>query len=71
MRAALSAIIEFVKGEPTIHLGKQYQVMTNEPAYDQQIANLLRYKVVRRARLSSCRAAFRRDERFVARGLFR
>jgi penicillin V acylase-like amidase (Ntn superfamily) len=39
-----SAIIEFIDGEPVVHLGRQYQVMTNEPAYDQQIANLLRYK---------------------------
>ena len=39
-----SAIIEFINGEPTVHMGKQYQVMTNEPAYDQQIANMLRYK---------------------------
>ena len=39
-----SAIIEFIDGEPTVHMGKQYQVMTNEPAYDKQIANMLRYK---------------------------
>ena len=39
-----SAIIEFIKGEPVVHLGRQYQVMTNEPTYDEQIANMLRYK---------------------------
>lgn len=39
-----SAIIEFIEGQPTIHMGKKYKVMTNEPAYDKQIANLLRYK---------------------------
>jgi len=39
-----SAIIEFIEGAPTIHLGRHYQVMTNEPAYDEQIANMLRYK---------------------------
>lgn len=39
-----SAIIEFIEGQPTIHLGKKYKVMTNEPAYDKQIANRLRYK---------------------------
>ena len=32
--------LEFIKGEPVVHLGRQYQVMTNEPAYDQQIANM-------------------------------
>lgn len=39
-----SAIIEFINGDPTVHLGRKYQVMTNEPTYDEQIANLLRYK---------------------------
>jgi choloylglycine hydrolase len=39
-----SAVIEFVDGQPVIHLGERYQVMTNEPSYDEQIANLLRYK---------------------------
>ena len=39
-----SAIIEFIKGEPVVHLGRQYQVMTNEPTYDEQVANMLRYK---------------------------
>jgi choloylglycine hydrolase len=39
-----SAIVEFVDGRPVIHLGERYQVMTNEPSYDRQIANLLRYK---------------------------
>jgi penicillin V acylase-like amidase (Ntn superfamily) len=39
-----SAIIEFINGEPVVHLSREYQVMTNEPAYDKQIANLLRYK---------------------------
>lgn len=39
-----SAIVEFIKGSPTVHMGRQYQVMTNEPAYDEQIANMLRYK---------------------------
>ena len=39
-----SAIIEFIKGEPVVHLGREYQVMTNEPTYDEQVANMLRYK---------------------------
>jgi choloylglycine hydrolase len=39
-----SAIVEFINGEPVVHLGREYQVMTNEPAYDKQIANMLRYK---------------------------
>ena len=39
-----SAIIEFIKGEANIYHGSQYRVMTNEPAYDIQLANLKRYQ---------------------------
>ena len=33
-----SAIIEYIDGELTIHEGYQYQVLTNAPPYDQQLA---------------------------------
>jgi penicillin V acylase-like amidase (Ntn superfamily) len=33
-----SAIIEYIDGEQVIHHGKQYQVMTNSPTFDQQLA---------------------------------
>lgn len=33
-----SAIFEYVQGKLVIHHGKQYQVMTNSPVYDKQIA---------------------------------
>ncbi|CAN5500869.1 linear amide C-N hydrolase [soil metagenome] len=33
-----SAIFEYIKGKLVIHHGKQFQVMTNSPIYDQQIA---------------------------------
>ena len=33
-----SAIFEFIDGRLTIHHGKQYQVMTNSPTYDQQLS---------------------------------
>ena len=33
-----SAIFEYLAGELVIHHGKQYQVMTNSPSFDQQIA---------------------------------
>lgn len=35
-----SAIIEYIDGQPVIHHGRQYTVMTNDPAYDQQLALL-------------------------------
>ncbi len=33
-----SAIFEYIAGKLVIHHGKQYQVMTNSPSYDQQLA---------------------------------
>lgn len=33
-----SAILEYVQGKLVIHHGKQYQVMTNSPYFDQQLA---------------------------------
>lgn len=33
-----SAIFEYVDGELVVHHGKQYQVMTNSPSYNQQLA---------------------------------
>lgn len=33
-----SAILEYVDGELTIHHGRKYQVMTNSPSFDQQLA---------------------------------
>lgn len=39
-----SAIIEFLAGKMKVYQGKQYQVMTNEPAYTVQLTNLKRYQ---------------------------
>lgn len=33
-----SAIIEYLGGKPVIHHGRQYQVMTNSPVFDKQLA---------------------------------
>jgi len=33
-----SAILEYIKGKLVIHHGKQFQVMTNSPVYDDQLA---------------------------------
>lgn len=35
-----SAIIEFIDGQTVIHHGREYQVMTNEPTYEKQLAVL-------------------------------
>jgi penicillin V acylase-like amidase (Ntn superfamily) len=38
-----SAIIEYIDGKPVVHHGRQYQVMTNDPSYDQQLALLKKF----------------------------
>lgn len=38
-----SAIIEYVKGELSIHHGPEYRVMTNDPPYDEMIAQMKQY----------------------------
>lgn len=35
-----SAVIEYIGGKPVIHHGRDYRVMTNDPAYDEQLALL-------------------------------
>ncbi len=39
-----SAVVEFIDGKIKIYHGKQYQVMTNSPPYDQQLENLKKYQ---------------------------
>jgi choloylglycine hydrolase len=39
-----AAVIEYINGKKVIYHGKQYNVMTNEPAYNQQLDNLKRYQ---------------------------
>lgn len=35
-----SAIVEYIDGKPVIHHGREYQIMTNDPTYDEQLALL-------------------------------
>lgn len=39
-----SAIVEILGGKAHIHHGREYTVMTNDPPYDQQLANLKNYQ---------------------------
>lgn len=39
-----SAVIEFVDGKLSVHHGRQFAVMTNEPAFPKQLDNLKQYK---------------------------
>jgi choloylglycine hydrolase len=40
-----SAIIEFIDGKALVHHGKEFNTMTNEPAYNIQLENLKKYKL--------------------------
>lgn len=35
-----SAIVEYIEGEPVVHHGRDFVIMTNDPAYDAQLAIL-------------------------------
>ncbi|MFO0956454.1 MAG: linear amide C-N hydrolase [Isosphaeraceae bacterium] len=35
-----SAIIEYIKGKPVVHHGREFRIMTNDPPYDEQLALL-------------------------------
>lgn len=35
-----SAIVEYIGGEPAIHHGREYRIMTNDPTYDEQLVLL-------------------------------
>lgn len=38
-----SAIVEFIDGKPVIHHGHQFQIMTNDPTYDEQLELLKKH----------------------------
>ncbi|QEO17224.1 linear amide C-N hydrolase [Acetobacter vaccinii] len=58
-----SAIIEYIDGKQTIHHGRQYQVMTNSPAYDEQLARASYWKEV--GGMSMLPGTSRASDRFV------
>ncbi|MDD5361481.1 MAG: linear amide C-N hydrolase [Ignavibacteria bacterium] len=40
-----NAIIEYLNGKITIHHGKEFQIMTNDPSYDKQLAYMKNFDV--------------------------
>lgn len=38
------AIVEMLDGAPVVHHGREHNVMANDPTYDEQLANLRRYR---------------------------
>ncbi len=39
-----SALVEMLDGVPIVHHGREFDVVTNDPPYDEQVAGLSRYK---------------------------
>ena len=60
-----SAIIEYIGGEPIVHHGRQFQVMTNDPAYDDQLANLARHDFTNATRQTPLPGNVDPSDRFV------
>lgn len=60
-----SAIIEYIGGKPVVHHGRQYQVMTNDPAYDEQLKNLQRYNFTNATRQTPLPGNVDPRDRFV------
>lgn len=60
-----SAIIEYIGGQPVIHHGHEFRVMTNDPAYDEQLANLARYDFTNATRQTTLPGNVDPRDRFV------
>ena len=58
-----SAVIEYLDGKPVIHHGRQYQVMTNSPTYDEQLK--LNAEWEKKDRNTELPGSIQSDDRFV------
>lgn len=58
-----SAIFEYLNGKVVVHHGRQYQVMTNSPTYDKQLALAAQWK--NRDPNSELPGSIRSEDRFV------
>lgn len=60
-----SAIIEYVGGELVVHHGREYRIMTNDPTYDEQLANLSHYDFANATRQTPLPGNVDPQDRFV------
>lgn len=60
-----SAIIEYIEGQPRVHHGREYRVMTNDPEYDDQLANLASYDFTNATRKTPLPGNVDPEHRFV------
>lgn len=66
-----SAIIEYIGGKPAVHHGQEYCVMTNDPAYSEQLTNLARYDFSNATRQTPLPGNVAPQDRFVRASYFR
>jgi choloylglycine hydrolase len=60
-----SAILEYIDGKRVVHHGHQYRIMTNDPTYDQQLANRARYDFTNATRQTDLPGNVDPRDRFV------
>lgn len=65
-----SAIIEYIDGKPVVHHGRQFRVMTNDPTYDEQLANLARFDFTNATRQTPLPGNVDPRDRFVRSAYF-
>lgn len=66
-----SAIFEYIDGKLTIHHGRNYTVMTNDPPYDQQLASLKKYNFSNPTAMTPLPGNVNPTDRFVRATYFR
>jgi penicillin V acylase-like amidase (Ntn superfamily) len=65
-----SAIIEYIDGRPVVHHGRGFRVMTNDPTYDEQLANLARFDFTNATRRTPLPGNVDPRDRFVRSAYF-
>jgi penicillin V acylase-like amidase (Ntn superfamily) len=65
-----SAIIEFIDGKPRVHHGRQFTIMTNDPPFDEQLANLARFDFTDATRATPLPGNVNPLDRFVRSSFF-
>lgn len=65
-----SAIIEYVNGQPKVYHGKEHQVMTNDPPYDEQLQELKKWDFENATRQTTLPGNVNPIDRFVRANYF-
>jgi len=60
-----SAILEYINGKLVVHHGREYQIMTNDPTYDEQLANLAQYDFTNATRNTPLPGNVNPKDRFI------